>query len=156
MSQAIIEDRRHNPQISLAVITHMEERLTAHVLLMERKFDSHTGDEMERYAEILSLIAQSNTDHNERHTALLQSVESHMDKTAEIYERFVEAFPVDKKGKPDFHGHAAAHDSWIESSKETKELLGYVKKIVLASAATALVSWITFLIWNGVLHGPVK
>jgi hypothetical protein len=156
MSQAIIEERRSDPQISLAVMSHMEDRLTAHAVQMERKFDNHTRDEMERYSEILALIAQSNTDHNERHKALLQSVESHMDKTAEIYEHFVEAFPTDKKGKPDFHGHAAAHESWIESSKETKELLGYVKKIVLASAATALVSWITFLIWNGVLHGPGK
>ena len=156
MSQAIIEERRSDPQISLAVMSHMEDRLTAHAVQMERKFDNHTRDEMERYSEILALIAQSNSDHNERHKALLQLVESHMDKTAEIYEHFVEAFPTDKKGKPDFHGHAAAHESWIESSKETKELLGYVKKIVLASAATALVSWVTFLIWNGVLHGPVK
>ena len=156
MSQAIIEERRYDPQISLAVMSHMEDRLTVHAVQMERKFDNHTRDEMERYSEILALIAQSNNDHNERHKALLHSVESHMDKTAEIYDHFVEAFPIDKKGKPDFHGHAAAHESWIESSKETKELLGYVKRIVLASAATALVSWVTFLIWNGVLHGPVK
>jgi hypothetical protein len=134
----------------------MEDRLTAHAVQMERKFDNHTRDEMERYSEILALIAQSNNDRNERHKALLQSVESHMGKTTEIYEHFVEAFPADKKGKPDFHGHAAAHESWIESSKETKELVSYVKRIVLASAATALVSWVTFLIWNGVLHGPVK
>ena len=155
MSQAIIEERRSDPQISLAVMSHMEDRLTAHATHMERKFDNHTRDEMERYSEILALIAQSNTDHNERHKHLLQSVESHMEKTSEIYESFVEAFPADRKGRPDFHGHASAHQNWIEQSKETKELMGYVKKVVLAAAGTALASWLTFLIWNGVLHGPV-
>ncbi len=163
MNQAIIEDRRHDPQISLAVITHMEERLTAHALLMERKFDGHTREEMirfddiaEKYTEVLALISQSNTDHNERHKHLLQSVEAHMAKSEDIYTAFMQAFPTDKKGKPDFAGHQMAHEKWIENSTETKELMAYVKKVVLAAAATALVSWVTFLIWNGVLHGPVK
>lgn len=151
----MIDDRRVEPTISVSILAHMEERLTAHASLIERKFDSHTRDEMDRYNEILSLIAQSNADHNERHKHLLQSVESHMEKTSEIYESFVEAFPLDRKGKPDFHGHASAHQNWIEQSKETKELMGYVKKVVLAAAGTALASWLTFLIWNGVLHGPV-
>lgn len=151
-----LDERRSEPQIPATLLLHMEERLTAHATMMERKFDKHTGDEMTRYNEILALIAQSNTDHNERHKHLLRSVESHMEKTAEIYDSFVEAFPMDKRGKPDFRGHAAAHENWIEQSKETKLLIAYVKRVVLSAAGVALSAWLTILVWNGVLHGPMK
>lgn len=163
MTPLVTEERRHDPQISLAVITHMEERLTAHAKQMSEKFDSHTRDEMDRfdeiankYAEVLALIAQNNIASNERHKSLLESVDNHMRKTESIYECIAEAFPADKKGKPDFAGHANAHDKWIENAKDTKQLIEYVKRVVLAAVGTALVSWVTLLVWNGVLHGPAK
>lgn len=154
MTHAIIEDRRIDPQISLTVLTHMEERLTYHAAQMEKKFDEHTADEMDRYNEILSLIAQSNTDHNKRHEVLLQSVESHMNKTEHIYECFVQAFPQDKKGRPDFAGHAMAHEEWMEGAAATKELMAYIKKAIAVSIIIAVGSWIGMLVWQGVLHGP--
>lgn len=123
----------------------MEERLANHAAHIEATFSSHTKDEMERYQEIIDKIDKVSREAAARHSTLLSA-----------FENFNEAFPVNDKGKPDFHGHAQAHKSWIEQSKEAKDLHGYVKKVVLASAATALVSWVTFLIWNGVLHGPVK
>ena len=142
------------PQISIAVLEHMEERLTYHAAQMEKKFDAHTADEMDRYNEILSLIAQSNTDHNERHKSLLISVDNHMNKTERIYESFVQAFPMDKKGNPDFRGHAMAHEAWIESAAATKELMEYIKKAIIVAMLLAFGSWIGMLVWQGFLHGP--
>ena len=154
MPQTIIEDRRIEPQISLTVLTHMEERLARMSKAISDKFDAHTEDEMARYDEILSLIAQSNTDHNERHKLLLESVDKHMEKTAHIYEGLVSAFPQNRKGEPDFHGHAQAHDAWIESAAATRELMSYIKKSIVVAMILAMGSWAGMLVWQGFLHGP--
>ena len=147
-------DRRMEPQISIAVLEHMEARLTAHHTTILKTLDVHTEEEMERYNQILSLIAQSNTDHNERHKSLLISVDNHMAKTSQIYASLCEAFPVDKKGNPDFRGHAMAHEAWIESAAATKELMEYIKKAIIVSMLLAFGSWMGMLVWQGFLHGP--
>ena len=147
-------ERRSEPQISLLVLEHMEARLTAHHAALLKTLDDHTDDEMERYNEILSLIAQSNSDHQERHKSLLTSVDTHMTQTAKIYESLCEAFPIDRKGKPDFHGHAAAHEAWQESAEATKDLLQYLKKTILVAMVLAVGSWAGVLIWQGFVHGP--
>jgi hypothetical protein len=152
-------------QISISVINHMEERLHAHAAKLQSTFDAHTVEEMERYQEILDKIEENNQNaqirHNNlseqlnaRHDTLLTSVSGYMDRTTNAMNGLHDAFPLDKKGKPDFHGHAAAHEMWIENAGATRELISYVKKVVLAGVTSALVCWVGALIWQGILHGP--
>lgn len=140
--------------IQTHVITWVDERLGAHVEKVERLFDNHTRDEMDRYQEILELIERNNQENRSRHDELCKSVDCYTEKAEKVYGALSAAFVRDSKGDPDFYGHARAHESWIEERKEWKDLMTYVKRTVISAATIALGSWIGVLIWQGALQGP--
>lgn len=147
--------------IQTHVLNWVEERLTTHVDKVEKLFDNHTREEMERYQEILEMIAQNTrliemnaAASEKRHADICRSIDSYMDKSEKVYDALKAAFVKDPKGDPDFYGHARAHESWIEERREWKEMATYVKRTVLSAATIALCSWIGVLIWQGALKGP--
>lgn len=154
------DERRSIP---IHILNHVDERLGVHAERVEKAFVEHTAEEMDRYTdirndytELRSILNEHRAESSRKHIELCKSFDAFSDRTEMIYTNLNEAFPTDRNGKPDFHGHAKAHEAWIESSKETKELVAYVKKVVVAACSMGLVSWITFLMWEGILRGPVK
>lgn len=111
---------------------------------------------MERYEEILKQIEANNSGAEKRFACLTKKIELHTEQAEKIFDALTEAFPSNKSGKPDFSGHARAHESWIREAADSKELRAYIQKVVLAGIALAVASWAGLLIWQGVLHGPVK
>lgn len=118
----------------------MEERLAAHADHMEGVFNAHTKDEMERYDSILRLIERNNEENKHRHESLMSAVS--------------DAFPLDGKGKPDFRGHALAHESMIQSAADARAMFSYMKRLVLGAATVAAGSWALLVLWQGFLRGP--
>lgn len=145
------EERR---SIQAHVLNWVEERLGTHVKKMEEVLAMHEDDEKSRYKEILDLIERNNEENRKRHNELCRSFDTYTDHTEKIYDSFKLAFLTNVKGEPDFHGHARAHESWVEERKDQKEFMAYVKKVVGGALATALVMWMGVLMWQGVLAGP--
>lgn len=142
--------------IPIHIINVMEERFENHAGHMERMFTDHTTNEMERYKEILDEIELTRRASADRHQMLVDSITSYMGKTELMIAEFSSAFPKTKDGKPDFHGHANAHDSWIEESLARKEFFAHIKKVVAAAAILVVGSWVGVLVWQGILHGPAR
>ena len=152
MSQ--FQERRAENLIPPPIASHIEGKFLEHAKHIERIFSAHTGEEMERYQEILDLIASHRDDTEKKHKAIMDSLSSYVDKTERVYESFEQAFPHDKKGNPDFVGHANAHESWIAEAKATKELREYIKKVVIGAGAIAVCSWLWAVVWPAFLSGP--
>ena len=151
----VIADRRLDA-IPFHVVKHIDDRLDSHILKVEKLFSDHTRDEMDRYAEILRKIESNNEGAEKRFAGLSGVVKESVEKTERTYEAFAEAFPLNKHGKPDFTGHAKAHESWIEQAVESRALRAYIQKVALAAAVVAVGSWVLVLVWQAVLHGPAK
>ena len=145
---------RHETDIPEPIVSHIEKKFADHAKEIKDIFKKHTGEEMERYQEILDLIASHRDDTERKHKAIIDSLTSYTEKTERVYEAFEQAFPADKKGRPDFAGHAKAHDSWIEEARATKELREYIKKVVIGAGAVALCSWLFAVVWPAFLAGP--
>ncbi len=160
-------ERRSLP---IHIINWVKDEVKDSTASMEALLKAHTEDEMDRYDQIIRQIRDNNTKSEERHDVtqsfvqsnqakiehLQQSITSFMDGTADFHAAIKRAFPKDTEGNPDYDGHRGAHLAWIDEAKESKELRGYIKKVVLGAAAVALTSWLTLLIWQGVLLGPAK
>ena len=153
------EERRHDAarretDIPEPIATHIEKKFADHAKEIKAIFKEHTGEEMERYQEILDLIDAHRKESDNKHKAIMDSLNSYTDKTEKVYEAFDEAFPCNSKGKPDFAGHANAHMSWMEEAAATKELREYIKKVVIGAGAIALCSWLWAVVWPAFLNGP--
>lgn len=147
---------RRSESIPAAVVTHIENKFYAHAAEMRKVFMDHTAEEMERYEEIISKIDKNAEESRERHKDLHDLVKGNCDQIKWIVGALTDAFPADKRGNPDFSGHAKAHENWIEEAKSTNELKAYIQKVVLAAALIAVGSWVAALIWQGVLNGPAR
>jgi hypothetical protein len=101
-----------------------------------------------------------------------QSITAFMEGQGTFIAAIIRAFPKDDEGKPDYDGHKKAHLSWISNAKDEKEvmeyvrkqmkdeeksddLLSYVKKVIFAGAALAVVSFVAIAAWAAFLKGPV-
>ena len=123
--------------------------------------EQHTAEEMDRHDQLISKINVNHTHSADRHDEtqtqlkhLQQSIENWMAGHDTFICSIKRAFPRDDEGLPDYDGHRSAHLGWISDSKESAELKGYIKKVVLGAAAIAITSWVTLLLWQGVLVGP--
>lgn len=112
--------------------------------------DKFREEETARHAKLEGMIADTNT----RIDELMRSVDTYTDAAEKVFNALGEAFPADRRGKPDFAGHANAHERWIEEARESRELRAYIKKIVAASAAVAILSWLAVVVWPAFLQGP--
>lgn len=161
------DERRSLP---IHVMNWMREEVRGATASMEDLLQRHTEDEMDRYDQIIKQIKANDAKSEGRHdetqaiihdnqrqiASLQQSISTFISGTTEFHDAVKRAFPKDDEGRPDYDGHRGAHLSWIDESKESKELRGYIKKVVLGAAAVALTSWLTLLVWQGVLLGPAK
>ena len=146
----------------------MERRTTDALGKFNAMLKEHTKDEMERYDHIIDQqdqldnklnINAANSVARDEHTQerikhLTVSIDAFISGNQAFMDSIKRAFPKDDDGRPDFDGHRTAHLAWITNSKETKELIAYIKKVALSAAAIALSSWVVMLIWQGALHGP--
>jgi hypothetical protein len=130
------DERRSIP---IHILTHVSE-------VMDRFRDEET----QRHEKLENMIDNTNG----RIDQLMRSIDAYTEKTEEVFVALAEAFPVDRRGKPDFIGHANAHEHWITEAKESRELRTYIKKVVLAAAATAITSWLVAVVWPAFLRGP--
>jgi len=147
-------ERRAEHLIPAPIASHIETKFIEHATKIERIFQEHTGEEMERYQEILDIINSHRIDTENKHKSIMDSINSYTDKTERVYEALEQAFPTNRNGKPDFSGHAKAHESWMEEAKATKELREYIRKVVIGAGAIALCSWLWAVVWPAFLHGP--
>lgn len=117
---------------------------------IEQQLHEHTVAKMERYDEINRKL---DLNKDQVHQLTL-SVTTWMNRHEAFISAITRAFPKDVDGQPDFDGHRSAHLSWIEDSKDGKELKQYIKKVVAAAVAVGLVSWLWAVVWPAFLHGP--
>jgi hypothetical protein len=137
--------------------------------------ETHTTEEMERYAEIIGRLDQTETNLaslNRGQQSMNQSITAFMEGQGTFIAAIIRAFPRDDEGKPDYDGHKKAHLSWISNArderevmefvrkqmtdeKKSSELLEYTKKVIFAGAALAIVSFIAIATWAAFLKGPV-
>ena len=149
-------------------------RTDDHLGNFKTMLEAHTREEMERYDEIIDRIDQTDTKllHIERsQTAMNASLHAFMETHGQFFSAIQRAFPKDDEGRPDYDGHKKAHLSWISNAKDEKEvmefvrnqmkseeksadLLSYVKKVIFAGAALAVVSFVAIAAWAAFLKGP--
>jgi len=72
----------------------------------------------------------------------MYSFNSYSDKAEKIHEAFTEAFLLNKQGKPDFYGHAKAHESWVEEAAENKKMRQDIFRTVLGAMTIAVGAWL--------------
>ena len=150
-------------------------RTDDHLGTFKQMLEQHTSEEMERYDEIIGRLEQSEENMNtltRGQKAMNDSLHAFMDTHGQFFSAIQRAFPKDDEGRPDYDGHKKAHLSWITNAKDEKEvmeyvrrqmkdeeksadLLGYVKKVIFAGAALAVVSFIAIAAWAAFLKGPV-
>jgi len=171
------EERRG---IQIHVINYIDDRLKEHTSTLEMTLgqkiadvklsvEGHTVEEMERYTAIQTQLkdycdsmAKQARHSEDRHAetqhrinSLAQSIEAWMAGQDDFADAMKRAFPKDDEtGKPDYDGHRTAHLAWITDSKESKEFKRYIRNVVLGAAAVAVTSWLTLLVWQGLLRGP--
>jgi len=145
------EDRRSIP---IHILNYVKDTVTSETEEIKRIFAQHSQYESDRYNEILESQRISSEKAQERYNHLIRSVEAYTNKTEALQENMQAAFLTTRHGKPDYLGHANAHESWIESAADTKKLLKDIRLGLILAGATALGTWILPLIWNGVLVGP--
>ena len=110
---------------------------------------NHIAEEMEEKHELHNLITCNREDAEKRHTALIMSINSYMDKQEEMCKAFLQ-----RDGEPDYSGH---HDDHA-SRKAVNDRLSKVKDEAVAHVAkTGLLAfcvWFLYIVWDSLLRGP--
>jgi len=145
-----------------------ERRVKAHLGQFTELLNNHIADEMERYDDIIDkqdqlenkLVHIENRmeaqyqEMSARFANMSTSINAFIEGNGDFIRAMKRAFPRDDTGEPDYDGHRTAHLSWIQDSKDGKELKAYIQKVVLAAGAIAVVSWLWAVVWPAFLHGP--
>ena len=156
-------------------------RTDDHLGTFKTMLEKHTAEEMERYDEIIERLGTTEETVTSIDTriggiekgqaAMNASIHAFMDTHGSFFTAIQRAFPRDDEGKPDYDGHKKAHLSWISNAKDEKvvmefvrrqmkdeeksaDLLSYVKKVIFAGAALAVVSFVAIAAWAAFLKGP--
>lgn len=110
---------------------------------------SEGNTRMERIEDRLDRHAEAS---EARHSALIQSINSYMEKQAEVEA----AFLTTKDGRRDFFGHYVSHET-DETRKITwRRRFDTITTAVMVSAAIGVLAWLGSLAWKGFLAGPIK
>jgi hypothetical protein len=109
---------------------------------------------MERYQIIIDNQQRNADIAEERHTHLIRSFDSYSTKTEQVHTNLQTAFLVDRHGKPDFTGHASAHESWVRQAEQNRKFMHDIRTAVIAALALAVGGWLLKLVWMGALIGP--
>ncbi len=125
----------------LAAVRAVDERLTRHMI-----------DEEGEIAAIREAAVHGREAAERRHTTLIQSINSYMDKQAV----FESAFLRNPDGTIDFSGHHDDHftrNRWgVRLGKWLEDGFGNIVKIFMASGAF----WLIYQAWEHLLKGPPK
>jgi predicted Ser/Thr protein kinase len=118
------------------------------------EFASHDADEMRRYDQILENQKINAQAAESRYAELIRSVDSYTEKTEHFQDSIKDAFLVNRHGKPDFVGHAEAHQAWVTEASENQQMRQFIKRTIIGASTVGVGSWITMLMWSGLLQGP--
>lgn len=129
------EERRSIP---IHVLNHIDEKLAQHTERVEAAFAEHTMDEQNRYQAIQETIDQHRMDSERRHEELGRSINAFMERTADLHNDFVSAFPRDTLGKADFAGHRIDHEARIREAAENADFRKDIRKMLMAIAGTVI------------------
>jgi len=130
------------------------------VLHFNARFDAHTKEEMERYAEILDRLDQNHNASEVRHHktetrlgALMQSITAFSEQERNYHDnpcpQLISALP-----DADFTGHRRAHEALIKAAEDTGDLLRHIKKTVVTAAVISVGGWLLLAVWAQFLKGP--
>ena len=152
------DERRSSP---IHILTYVKEVVTTETEEIKKSFEAyrkefamHDEDEMARYDQILK-NQKTNADAAEkRYGELIQTVNSYAEKAEQFHEDVRTAFLINKHGKPDYAGHANAHESWLRQADEQRKFMSDVKRAVIIALSIGVGGWLLSLAWAGVLVGP--
>lgn len=111
------EERRSIP-------VHVLNYMDAQVAEVKSIITSHTGEELERFMDILRKIDDHAKASEARHNELVDR----LTVIAGRQELMEQAFPRDDDGSPDFRGHAGAHKNWIKRADDEAKVMAYVRE----------------------------
>ena len=141
----------------------IDDKLDQNAATIKASLDSHTVDEAAKYKtiiegerEIRNMVAANRESSDSKHGLVMLELKGNSEKIDKVIACLESAFIKNDEGKPDYMGHANAHIMQKKDAQANYDLKEYIKKVVLAAAFIAVGSWIAALIWQGVLHGPVK
>jgi hypothetical protein len=117
-------------------------------------FAMHDADEMKRYDQILENQRKNAESAEHRYSQLIQTVNSYAEKAEKFHEDVRSAFVPNKHGKPDYAGHANAHEAWIRQADENRKFMADIKRAVVIALSIGVGGWLLSLAWAGVLVGP--
>jgi hypothetical protein len=136
------------------VVTEETKEIKDAFAQYRKDFAMHDADEMARYDQILK-NQQRNADAAEkRYSELIRSVEAYAEKAEKFHEDVRGAFILNKHGKPDYAGHANAHEAWIRQAEENRKFMADIKRAVVIALSIGVGGWLLSLAWAGVLVGP--
>jgi hypothetical protein len=132
------EDRRTIP---VHILQHIDSRLTTSISQILTEFKEHTGEEMDRYKDILDQIEANRQASDKRHTELTNIIHDHTHATEEMLKTILSGFPKNAEGKADLSGHAEDHQFRIEEAKDAKEFRKYIKRTLAGAILLAVIFW---------------
>jgi hypothetical protein len=136
--------------IQVHILNYVDDRLKEHTERIEKVFHDHTGDEMQRYGEILNKIDAGQADSKKRHDDVMKILVNFNTKCKSVESAFLKK----PDGTPDYEGHNYDHDKrkrvaeWRAKMKDSAVL-----KIVEWSSV-GLTAWLLHTIWEATLKGP--
>ncbi len=130
----------------LAILNRIEGKVDA----TNDRLTKHMEEEEDEIEEVKNTIEQYRKESEARHSNLIQSINSYMDKTADLHEAFIKT----PEGKPDLHGHRDDHHARKQFAGKVEkwrdEAVGNVVKVTTLGALI----WLFYAVWDALLRGP--
>jgi len=123
---------------------------------VDRKLKEHELQEAKRYDDLAEEMREGQDASARRHGALLQSIQSYMDKIdAKMHEvpcPHLKETIVDAN----FKGHHDYHRDEMNWNQKITDFKWFVVKAVVGTGSVAFLGWIGILMWSGLLRGPAS
>lgn len=110
----------------------------------------HIEEETDEIKSFTEAFHQHRASSERRHSALINSINSYMERQTEIEEAF-----LTREGKKDFIGHKTDHELRLERSQTWRRRFDTIMTTVMVSATVGALAWVGTLVWKGFLAGPV-
>jgi len=140
--------------VVLKVIEHVDLKLMAHQRQTTEWLSAHEKHERERYGVIREEIAEGRRASQERHDALLESLNVYMAKIDAAFHATPCPHLAASIPEQDWSGHSTYHIEVMNWDSKIKALKWFVVKGIVSAAVLATASWVGVLAWNGFLNGP--
>jgi predicted transcriptional regulator len=136
----------------VAEILQTLNRIETKVDSNHKELADHIATESLDFREIRKDISDTKNESEQRHAALIQSIDSYMDKSTKMENAFLKTH----EGILDYSGHYQDHHSrrrigdWMAEARSKTAL----KLIEYFSLAFAL--WLLYTVWEAFIKGPQK